>query len=529
MALLAGSSAFAVTAQPSSFKKTHAIAAPKAYDDYDDYDSDEPVFDQPEGEYTMMTRDSQSWITESFNASHSQILGSTVEMVVADDGTVWLNHMIAEYPVGTWIPATRNGNTLTIDGPQLLYMEWSDEIDDVISLYVLPMKKVIDHETQTGSYVATDDLIYTFNIAEDGTLTSTDPELLLALAVKNPDNQEQWVWKGFGDYDITISPQTDKPLELPVGLTTETWVWSDPYDKGFVNVAFDGNDIYVSGMDREVPEAWVKGTIADGKAVFQSGQYMGVDVDFFYHNYFCGAKIEQIWDPDEEAYVYVGTMTDQATFIYDAENKSLTLEGGYMTNSTADRQFPMMPYTEVVVEYQQRNPDAAPAAPYDLLYNFNSDSGEGWVWFQIPDTDVEGNLLDVSKLYYEILFDDEAQEFTLSDEDSEEYQSTMIPYSYQDWFDIFIEGTDHTVYIYTEPQKSVKICSVYINENNQQLKSEACVYELSSTIDASLDRNVVNSELFDLQGRRINHPSKGIAIRVTTYSDGTVTRTKVTL
>ncbi len=42
-------------------------------------------------------------------------------------------------------------------------------------------------------------------------------------------------------------------------------------------VAIDGTDIYISGLAYYFPQAYVKGTLADGKATFESGQYLGSD------------------------------------------------------------------------------------------------------------------------------------------------------------------------------------------------------------------------------------------------------------
>lgn len=51
----------------------------------------------------------------------------------------------------------------------------------------------------------------------------------------------------------------------------------------------------------------------------------------------------------------------------------------------------------------------------------------------------------------------------------------------------------------------------------------------SSIDDIAVDRQAVDTSWFDLQGRRIEKPETGIAIRVITYSDGTVSRSKVVL
>lgn len=50
------------------------------------------------------------------------------------------------------------------------------------------------------------------------------------------------------------------------------------YEKKNVQVAFDGQDVYVSGFSSSFPESFVKGTLTDvGTCLFKSGQYVGED------------------------------------------------------------------------------------------------------------------------------------------------------------------------------------------------------------------------------------------------------------
>ncbi len=51
----------------------------------------------------------------------------------------------------------------------------------------------------------------------------------------------------------------------------------------------------------------------------------------------------------------------------------------------------------------------------------------------------------------------------------------------------------------------------------------------SAVSDIDIDRRAVSTEWFDMQGLRIEKPASGMAISVTTYSDGTISRTKEVL
>lgn len=522
--LLAVGALAALTAQAASPKISSMLKSPAFHAEAEI--SDEVIWYAPEGELTWLTRSCDGFVTEAFDATHGRVLGSVVQMVETEDGEVYLSHMASEYPVDTWIKGKRLDNSVVIEGVQAIYMEYDYDTDEDLIVYLVPMKMQVD-EAGRGTFVATDDLKYVLNIEEDESLVAADPEMLLGVCVHTPDESvtgnDVWVWKGFGDMDIKMTPNEGTLLELPDGIETEDWVWQDQYDHTFVQVAIDGEDFYVNGMDRSLPDAWIKGKISDGKVTFPSGQYLGADMEIFYYSYFCGADFT-IETDEEGNEVLMSSLADSAIFAYDPETKTLTTERGYVINSTADQLYPLYGYDQVTIGYQQRNPDSAPAAPYDLFINL-SDWGNS-VWFQLPNTDVDGKLLKEKNLFYEIYVNDELQSFMLYDEDWEMYESTLIPYNYDDNYDIYVAGKDHTVYLSPWEISSVAIRSVYINENGDEIYS-ALAREGESGISANdFGKSVVSEKYYDLQGRAVTGRTSGITIKVVTYSDGTESRVK---
>lgn len=488
--------------------------------------NDEVIWEAPEGEITWMNRSCDGFVTQAYDATHGEVLGSIVQMVETEDGEVYLSHMASEYPVDTWIKGKKVNNTVVIEGVQAIYMEYDGDLDEDLAVYLVPMKVRID-ESGRGTFVATEDLTYVFNIEEDGSLVAADPELLLGVCVhsayEDATGEDKWIWKGFGDRDIKMMPNTAETVKLPEGLETEDWVWQDQWDHAFVQVAIDGEDFYINGMYRSLPEAWVKGKIADGKVTFPSGQYLGADMEIFYYTYFCGANFTE--EEDEEGNpVLMSSLAESAIFAYDAESKTLTTERGYVINSTKDRLYPLYAYDQVSVGYQNRNPETAPAAPYDLEL-FLSDWGNS-IWFQLPNTDVDGNLLNEKNLYYEIYVNGEIQTFFLMDENWDMYESTRIPYAYNDGFDIFVEGQDHTVYLYADDLTTISIRSVYINENGDEIFSAYAIEGETGISATDVNKTVVSEKYFDLQGRAIKGNTQGIIIKAVTYSDGTEERVK---
>lgn len=79
------------------------------------------------------------------------------------------------------------------------------------------------------------------------------------------------------------------PVEVPADLETETYVctaasYLDMTNVSFnVQVGFDGNDVYVQGLLRSVPQGWIKGVKGNGVITFAKGQYLGdAEVNDYY-------------------------------------------------------------------------------------------------------------------------------------------------------------------------------------------------------------------------------------------------------
>lgn len=123
---------------------------------------------------------------------------------------------------------------------------------------------------------------------------------------------------------ITVTGQT--PVTLPDGVTAEEYTlditysvaqqegFADSHKKFTAYVAFDGNDVYVSGLAYYFQTSFVKGTLDNGKATFASGQFLGSDM--YGAEYLSSYTIGS----DDKAVI-----TD-FTLSYDAQSRSLTLD-----------------------------------------------------------------------------------------------------------------------------------------------------------------------------------------------------------
>ncbi len=494
--------------------------------------NDKVISEVPDGELTWLDRSCDGFVTSAFSTTHDEILGSVVQMVEGEDGYVYLSHMASEYPVNTWTRFERVDNTLVMEGVQAIYVEYDDYYDMDFTVYLAPMQLVVN-ENNDGTFVVPEDCRYVLNIGEDGTLTSADPKMLLGVCVYTLDDElegnDVWIWKGFGDRDIKMVPATGVPVSIPEGIEVADWVMFDGYRNNFVQVAIDGEDFYVNGVDRSLPDAWVKGKIADGKVTFPSGQYLGADMEIFYYSYFCGADFS-IEETEDGEWLQVASYADSAIFDYDTEVGKLTMERGYIINSTPKELFALYFYDDVSIGIQHRNPEIAPQAPYDVEF-FETDWGDS-VFFMLPNVDEEGNILYYHKLFYEVYVNGELQYFDIVDEDWNVENTSLIPYLYDDWNDFWVASEnpeDHTVYLYYDGDvTSVGIRSIYVNENGEEVYSKMAYWgEDTGANEIEGDDIPVSVKWYDLQGREIRGNKAGVAVKIATYSNGKVLRSKI--
>ncbi len=116
---------------------------------------------------------------------------------------------------------------------------------------------------------------------------------------------------------VAYTEEVDMPVEAPTDLVAEDYLLSaydgDDNPISFsVKIGFKGSDVYVQGLCQSLPEAWVKGTLEDGKITFPTGQMLGT-----MHSY-------TLWFLGTYWASYEGV---DLVFDYDAENGVLATEG----------------------------------------------------------------------------------------------------------------------------------------------------------------------------------------------------------
>jgi hypothetical protein len=91
---------------------------------------------------------------------------------------------------------------------------------------------------------------------------------------------------------------------------------------------------------------------------------------------------------------------------------------------------------------------------------------------------------------------------------------------------VYCSNTYHEILIPGDDVGTFKFRSVYIADD-ETTYSDYCVYGVNGVEEAIVDKEPVSETYYNLAGVLVEHPSSGIYIKQTRYSDGSVSTEKV--
>ena len=276
-----------------------------------------------------------------------------------------------------------------------------------------------------------------------------------------------------------------------------------------VFLAFDGNDVYVQGLDIMLPDAWVKGTREGNVITLPAGQYFGTFESFLSSfPMFLAATSE------------TGEMED-LRFTISEDDNVLTAQNQMVISGTANTLRPYVTYSDAVlvrtveVAATPVAPEIESFEPYDDMY------GYGMLELIIPYVGTEGEALLADKLSYVIYTDEDGTvspyTFTVADYPGMSEDMTEVPMKYNDEDYISSSGNYITICVGTSTETFKRIGAQTIYRGlGQEKRSEITWYDIVDDSDAlqrvTTDLQSGSNAIFDLSGRRVAKPGKGLYI-----------------
>lgn len=501
----------------------------------------------PEGTSTNMEKFGFSYGYSWFTGLVSQSCdGSIQNMVKTAEGEIYLNNPLYFFfdSEESYIKGKLEGDIVTFTFPQLIAESTYEDYDGnpiVYKDYILKLEFIEDEEDPgNGWYYPCEDQTYKMRLLEDGTLESLDSEANLMLGQcewfeEDEEGPAGWSWQGNGDFYDKLVPFDKEPVRIPENLTTEKWDLIDGISARKVSIAFDNNNnkVYIAGMfnKKSVRSNAVVGEINGDIITIADNQYLGIyDLQSVYF---------QSWKD-------AGDNNEESTALslkYDAEKKSMkALDGESVSFTSADGLTYWVRLEEPYICYP--NPDAVITKLQNPViarfWEYDPDWGDpNEMMFDFPIVDAEQQVIsDTSKLFYQVFMDGELYTFY-----NDEYilpegveEMTDVPYDYTseenaDGYCDFEGGAvSHDFLFYPVGFETLGIRTLY-KDGDRVIYSDIVYPEGfapgSSVKTFGRNANVVKSEVFDLNGRRVSDARNGIFVVRQTTSDGEVIVNKV--
>ncbi len=460
------------------------------------------------------------------------IWGKIVE--APDNKTIYINNPIGAYYSDAWIKGERTtGDTIEVKLPQQFVHEEYDGMSTDAWLYKLvPVKVEQDGETyttfkpdstsQTVKYVWRNDSIVLVNTTQDSKL--------LGMCT------EAGEWYGYGDYIQQYTVFDQQPV-APKDETKATQMSITYYDSGQMygrvkKAVREGNDIYIAGLNENIPSGWAKGTISGNKATFSGHQYMGLDTVTASYAFFEPVSHNMVWDSEIGDSIENLTLADAITFAYDADKGTLSTDSTFVANQGYKMFNQVFTYDGATIEpwtEKAATPLAVDASTMSYM-PFSEEYGYGLLAFAPSEFDADGYILDANKLYYSIYLDDDVLTIDPDDYTLFPYETTEIPFTYSDMLDFVNYAGMWQVYTFVTGIDRIGVQMIY--KGGGEVRKSAITYISATDEDLSAVNNVAQTgkvagvTYTDLSGRRVSRPGKGLFIQTTRLADGTITTSK---
>lgn len=460
------------------------------------------------------------------------IWGKIVE--APDNKTIYINNPIGAYYSDAWIKGERTtGDTIEVKLPQQFVHEEYDGMSTDAWLYKLvPVKVEQDGETyttfkpdstsQTVKYVWRNDSIVLVNTTQDSKL--------LGMCTETGE------WYGYGDYIQQYTVFDQQPV-APKDESKATQMSITYYDSGQMygrvkKAVREGNDIYIAGLNENIPSGWAKGTISGNKATFSGHQYMGLDTVTASYAFFEPVSHSMVWDSEIGDSIENLTLADAITFDYDADKGTLSTDSTFVANQGYKMFNQVFTYDGATIEpwtEKAATPLAVDASTMSYM-PYSEEYGYGLLAFAPSEFDADGYILDANKLYYSIYLDDDVLTIDPDEYKLFPYETTEIPFTYSDMLDFVNYAGMWQVYTFVTGIDRIGVQMIY--KGGGEVRKSAITYISATDEDLSAVSNVAQTgkvagvTYTDLSGRRVNHPGKGLFIQTTRLADGTITTSK---
>lgn len=357
---------------------------------------------------------------------------------------------------------------------------------------------------------------------------------------------DDMIWTGDGDFYQEYEVFDYELVTVPDGLVPTLYGYTNNDNVGvMVEVYRDGNDLYFKGLGAYSPGCVFKGELVETenglKVNIPQYQYIGME-EMGYYN-----LLTRAYYYNPETFKYEAAPADMpATFSVETDSN------GKITAMWSDDEETILAFStpgEEIDDYEvfsglylksQATMTGVPQNPYNVFIEEGSNLdfvmsvfGAIYLHFNISQYSDGDSLLDSNCLYYQVYVNEEPFVFeehmglNLNNEEVTMYQgmkeaSTLVPFNLYNGNDIWKDSEGlYYVGLYMTPDEieSLGVQTVYEYPGEETTYSDV-VYLNGSGIEAIVDSPIVAVTYFDMIGRKVVNPEKGLYIKKCRLANG---------
>lgn len=457
-------------------------------------------------------------------------------VVFSDNDKVYIPSPLNRTTMGAYLEGNLDKATgvITVEAGQLVYISPNEGIN--VCMGMLDKTGNVVNAATPEDFTSTNGQPLRFDLLEDGTIMLQSSLDYPYFGLYNADATNE-VYAIGSDWQLTPTDKIDPLIKYYDLSFTDS---SDRKRTGSASGYIDEETgiYWFKGLDPAYPEGWVK-ALKNGTELrvpsFQVVNYMMYDNPVV----MAGTRHQENEITGEMEYVsynYLPVRIEGDGFA-SAEDMLLANLVSY-----DEREVDMLTvYSEIALVPHSTVEAARPVNPTFVSYDPETGTDEREFTFLAAATDTDGNTLVTDHLYLRYYIDGKPYTFEPAIYSRLSAPLTLVPWN-TDIYGLFMQNSDgtkrYTYFLKLPAETATMGVEIVYTLSGKEVASECLTYDIATgqvsyqdysgvSSIATESRREVSTDVFDLQGRPAAADARGILIRLTRYSDGTTSTTKI--
>ena len=501
------------------------------------------IKDTPKGKLIEnLYRSSKSWVKKGWTGVQpGRYEGIVSKIVIGEDGCIYIYNPLSGLDSKSWLKLERQADgKYRAKLPQDIFTDdlGGDDDEEESSERTISLTRLVSSD-DGKNYEPIGANNYVDFTVEGRTLKMSGMGQKKQIWGASFNNK--WERNYGGDWALTIEPLKEQLITPPATATKSQYTVtskSDPSPR-IVEVMTDNNDIYVKGLFKaeKLANTWVKITKQGDKAVMSTNQYLGITKKTDFKKY----------DSDKSEYHTFAAAfeneektAENLEFSIDATgkltaSKLLRTSLGRASNDNITGEDYIESYEGLTLTPYVQKEVGAPATP-EYFYltstpNYDNTSNEIKLAFYVKNADINGNILDPEKMYYNVYVNGSTEPFKFKKGTNYNYMEqeelVNIPFNYKDKnnYDFKVVDNLRILHFYDSSITRLKVVMVY-EADGKKYSSEPLVASLTTDgIESANFSKTTTEKYYTVDGRQIQKLQKGL--NIIKSSDGTTRKVVV--